>query len=52
MQDPGTKHVERHWPSIDLGTEIYISDVGQLAEWTVSSFDIIIPKIMLNEISR
>ncbi|KAK7244076.1 hypothetical protein RIF29_38894 [Crotalaria pallida] len=43
-QDPGTKPVERHWPSIDLGTEIYISKVGQVAEWTVSNFDIIIPK--------
>lgn len=43
MQDPGTKPVERHWPSIDLGTEIYISDVGQVAEWTVSNFDIIMP---------
>lgn len=43
MQDPGTEPVERHWPSIDLGTEIYISG-GQLAEWTVSNFDIIIPK--------
>ncbi|CAJ2659491.1 unnamed protein product [Trifolium pratense] len=42
-QDPGTTPVERHWPSIDLGTEIYISD-GQLAEWTVSNFDIIVPK--------
>ncbi|KAF7822576.1 uncharacterized protein G2W53_020720 [Senna tora] len=43
-QDPGTKPVERHWPSIDLGTEIYISENGQVAEWTVSDFDIIIPK--------
>ncbi|RHN74807.1 hypothetical protein MtrunA17_Chr2g0314331 [Medicago truncatula] len=43
LDDPGTEPVERHWPSIDLGTEIYISG-GQLAEWTVSNFDIIIPK--------
>ncbi|XP_010273506.1 PREDICTED: uncharacterized protein LOC104609019 [Nelumbo nucifera] len=41
-QDPGTKPVERHRPSIDLGTEIYISD-NEVAEWTVSDFDIIIP---------
>jgi hypothetical protein len=43
MQDPGTKPVERHWPSIDLGTEIYISN-DQVAEWTVSDFDILVPK--------
>ncbi|XP_027342962.1 uncharacterized protein LOC113855520 [Abrus precatorius] len=43
-QDPGTKPVERYWSSITLGTEIYISGVGHLAEWTVSNFDIIIPK--------
>ncbi|KAI8005658.1 putative cinnamyl alcohol dehydrogenase 6 [Camellia lanceoleosa] len=35
IQDPGTEPVERHWPSIDLGTEIYMSD-NQIAEWTVS----------------
>ncbi|XP_028763750.1 uncharacterized protein LOC114722008 [Neltuma alba] len=43
-QDPGTRPVERYWPSIDLGTEIYISNVSEIAEWTVSDFDIIIPK--------
>lgn len=42
MQDPGTAPFERHWPSIDLGTEIYISD-NQVAEWSVSDFDIIVP---------
>ncbi|XP_016581071.2 uncharacterized protein LOC107878562 [Capsicum annuum] len=40
-QDPGSKPVERHWPSIDLGTEIYVSS-NQLAEWVVSDFDIIV----------
>ncbi|KAJ6751938.1 hypothetical protein OIU85_002363 [Salix viminalis] len=43
-QDPGTKPVERHWPSIDLGTEIYIS-CDQVAEWIVSDFDIVVPKL-------
>ncbi|GLU17764.1 hypothetical protein SLE2022_341200 [Rubroshorea leprosula] len=43
-QDPGTRPVEREWPSIDLGTEIYISPDDQVAEWTVSDFDIIVPK--------
>ena len=41
-QDPGAAPFERRWPSIDLGTEIYISD-NQVAEWTVSDFDIIVP---------
>lgn len=41
LQDPGTEPVERHWPSIDLGTEIYVSS-NQLAEWIVSDFDIIV----------
>lgn len=43
MQDPGTAPVERHWPSVDLGTEIYVSG-NEVAEWTVSDFDIIVPE--------
>ncbi|MED6173623.1 hypothetical protein PIB30_061370 [Stylosanthes scabra] len=43
MQDPGTVPVERNWTSINLGTEIYISEVGHVAEWTVSNFDILVP---------
>uniref|UniRef100_A0A1J3H0X8 DUF7705 domain-containing protein n=1 Tax=Noccaea caerulescens TaxID=107243 RepID=A0A1J3H0X8_NOCCA len=42
-QDPKTKPVERHWSSIDLGTEIYMSK-NQIAEWTVTDFNIVIPK--------
>ncbi|XP_073284075.1 uncharacterized protein [Primulina huaijiensis] len=42
-QEAGTKPVERHWPSVDLGTEIYMS-ANVMAEWTVSNFDIIVPK--------
>ncbi|KAI4333452.1 hypothetical protein L6164_018263 [Bauhinia variegata] len=42
-QDPGTEPVVRRWPSVNVGTEIYISESGQTAEWTVSNFDIIIP---------
>lgn len=41
-QDSDTVPVKRHWPSIDLGTEIYVSG-NEVAEWTVSDFDIIIP---------
>ncbi|XP_042481539.1 uncharacterized protein LOC122061994 [Macadamia integrifolia] len=43
-QDPSTKPVKRTWPSIDLGTEIYISKTDEVAEWTVSDYDIIVPK--------
>ncbi|KAK4387160.1 hypothetical protein Sango_2586600 [Sesamum angolense] len=42
-QDPGTKPVERHWPSINIGAEIYISS-NEVAEWIVSDFDILVPK--------
>ncbi|XP_058221414.1 uncharacterized protein LOC131331469 [Rhododendron vialii] len=42
-QDPGTKPVDRHWPSIDLGAEVYI-DGNEILEWTVSDFDIIITR--------
>ncbi|KAI9403161.1 hypothetical protein POPTR_001G381400v4 [Populus trichocarpa] len=45
-QDPGTTPVERHWTSIDLGTEIYISS-DQVAEWIVSDFDIVVPKLRM-----
>ncbi|KAK2996790.1 hypothetical protein RJ639_025425 [Escallonia herrerae] len=41
MQDPGTVPM-RYWPSIDLGTEIYISS-NECAEWSVSDFDIFVP---------
>ncbi|WCJ32350.1 hypothetical protein M5689_013779 [Euphorbia peplus] len=40
-QEPGTKPIERHWPSINLGTEIYMGN-DSVAEWTVSGFDILV----------
>ncbi|KAL8505677.1 hypothetical protein ACS0TY_016781 [Phlomoides rotata] len=42
-QDPGTPPAERRWSSIDLGTEIYMSE-DQIAEWTVKDFDITVPQ--------
>ncbi|KAG7959987.1 hypothetical protein I3843_10G097800 [Carya illinoinensis] len=42
-QDPGTPPARRQWTSIDLGTEIY-KDPDQVAEWTVTDFDIHVPK--------
>lgn len=43
-QDPGTAPAKRRWTSLDVGTEIYVSD-NQVAEWTVSNFDIIVPRV-------
>lgn len=43
-QDPGTKPAKRVWSSINIGTEIYVSPSGANAEWTVSDFDILVPK--------
>ncbi|PON95819.1 hypothetical protein TorRG33x02_083420 [Trema orientale] len=39
-QDPGTPPAKRQWTSINLGTEIF-KDPNQVAEWTVSNFDIL-----------
>lgn len=45
-QDPGTPSARRQWMSVDLGTEIF-KDPDQVAEWTVSDLDIIVPKKMV-----
>ncbi|XP_057517768.1 uncharacterized protein LOC130798687 [Amaranthus tricolor] len=41
-QDPGTLPAKRIWSSIDMGTEIFVSNKDEVAEWTVSDFDVII----------
>ncbi|XP_023760352.1 uncharacterized protein LOC111908777 [Lactuca sativa] len=41
-QDPGTKAATRIWTSLDVGTEIFVSDKPEEAEWIVSDFDVII----------
>lgn len=43
MQDPGTKPIRRKWLSLNMGTEIY-KDADQIAEWTVTNYDILVPK--------
>ena len=43
-QDPGTAPARRQWMSIDLGTEIFKAP-NQVAEWTVTDFDILVPEI-------
>ncbi|RWR89047.1 hypothetical protein CKAN_01809400 [Cinnamomum micranthum f. kanehirae] len=42
-QDPGTPPVRRLWPSLDVGTEIYVSKEGEIAEWELSNFEVVIP---------
>ncbi|GJM94971.1 hypothetical protein PR202_ga11659 [Eleusine coracana subsp. coracana] len=41
-QDPGTTPATRRWTSLDVGTEIYVSEHAE-AEWTLSGFDILVP---------
>ncbi|KAI4304427.1 hypothetical protein MLD38_039940 [Melastoma candidum] len=43
-QDPGSPPAKRRWTSVDLGTEIF-KQSGQVAEWTVSDFDILLTNI-------
>ncbi|BBN08493.1 hypothetical protein MPTK1_4g12040 [Marchantia polymorpha subsp. ruderalis] len=43
-QDPGTPAAVRMWPSVDVGTEVYVSTTSETAEWTVSDFDVLVPK--------
>lgn len=40
-QDPNTTPAPRKWTSIDVGTEIYISQQPETAEWIVSDFDVL-----------
>ncbi|XP_047316091.1 uncharacterized protein LOC124919798 [Impatiens glandulifera] len=40
-QDPGTKPAKRVWTSLDVGTEIFVSKKDEIAEWTLSDFDVI-----------
>ncbi|XP_034691073.1 uncharacterized protein LOC117918485 [Vitis riparia] len=41
-QDPGTSPARRIWTSIDMGTEIFVTDKEEVAEWTLSDFDVIL----------
>jgi hypothetical protein len=43
-QDPGTTPARRRWTSLDVGTEIYVSN-NEIAEWILSDFDILVPAI-------
>ncbi|KAD4584539.1 hypothetical protein E3N88_22140 [Mikania micrantha] len=43
-QDPGTEAAKRIWTSLDVGTEIFVSNKDEEAEWSVSHFDVIISK--------
>ncbi|WCJ22619.1 hypothetical protein M5689_004700 [Euphorbia peplus] len=41
-QDPGTKPARRIWTSMDSGTEIFVSDQDEVAEWNLSDFDVVL----------
>ncbi|XP_010271008.1 PREDICTED: uncharacterized protein LOC104607157 [Nelumbo nucifera] len=41
-QDPGTPPARRIWTSIDVGTEIFVSNKDEVAEWTLSDFDVLL----------
>ncbi|KAL3849619.1 hypothetical protein ACJIZ3_011501 [Penstemon smallii] len=41
-QDPGSKPARRIWSSLDVGTEMFVSDPYEVAEWTISNFDVIL----------
>ncbi|KAK3026925.1 hypothetical protein RJ639_040331 [Escallonia herrerae] len=41
-QDPGTAPARRLWSSLDVGTEIFVSNKDEVAEWTLSDFDVIL----------
>ncbi|KAK9070038.1 hypothetical protein SSX86_010437 [Deinandra increscens subsp. villosa] len=43
-QDPGTKAAKRIWTSLDVGTEIFVTQKDEEAEWSLSDFDVIITK--------
>lgn len=42
VQDPGSSPAKRIWTSIDTGTEIFVSDKDEVAEWSISDFDVIV----------
>lgn len=42
VQDPGSLPAKRIWTSIDTGTEIFVSDKDEVAEWSISDFDVIV----------
>ncbi|XP_043724218.1 uncharacterized protein LOC122671180 [Telopea speciosissima] len=41
-QDPGTPPARRIWPSMDVGTEIYVSDKDEMAEWILGDFNVLL----------
>ncbi|KAK4777343.1 hypothetical protein SAY87_017530 [Trapa incisa] len=41
-QDPGTAPARRIWTSIDVGTEVFVNNKDEVAEWTLTNFDVIL----------
>lgn len=52
VQDPGTSPAKRIWTSIDSGTEIFVSDKDEEAEWTLSDFDVILTQSGTNLMNK
>ncbi|KAL2516526.1 hypothetical protein Fot_30497 [Forsythia ovata] len=48
LQDPGTTPARRIWTSLDVGTEIFVTDKAEVAEWTLSNFDVILNHFLKN----
>ncbi|CAA0394392.1 unnamed protein product [Arabidopsis thaliana] len=42
LEYPGTKPAKRMWTSINVVTDIYVSNRQETAEWTVSDFDVLV----------
>lgn len=42
LQDPGSTPARRIWTSVDVGTEIFVSNQEEVAEWALSEFDVIL----------
>ncbi|KAH1229402.1 hypothetical protein GmHk_10G029157 [Glycine max] len=48
----GTSPAKRIWTSIDSGTEIFVSDKDEVAEWTLSDFDVILTQSGTNLMNK
>lgn len=51
-QDPDTPPAKRIWTSLDTGTEIFVSDKDEVAEWTLSDFDVILTQPGTNLVDK
>lgn len=52
VQDPDTPPAKRIWTSLDTGTEIFVSNKDEIAEWTLSDFDVILTQPGTNLVDK